>query len=785
MSLFQSPFLSPSSPSISHQSTLLRLTLFLIILFETVHFGFDLFHSPQTHHTLLLFRFLFTLASTVFSNALYKPTEATKSKIMSQYPTVSLLKILTLFLEFYCAIELCSPETLYMANKDTVSHILLEGTWRLFLWDQISPKRFIESHHLLLTIYLFCLGICYNQPFLFTLRVISQAFALLYFFGNSKQIERINHGKNPNHLEEEINNIQDIKLLSDVLNYLPEGLIIINSKSQIKFFNKTVQDILKLHDNFSFNDLNQNIFNLKFSNFLGNSEESLSPDGLHDTGVGYAKTSAEQFRNSQSLQDLVNLYMTHNTEFSLENSTVFTAKRNDQHNLELQFHYINGPNEKFLLGLIKDSTIFEQKTLLLEKEKLHYRDNLVSSFSHELKTPLNSTLGFLEQAMESSLIPNEVKQRLIKPALSSGKLLFLLVSDILDYSLILSNQIQLKITPRNPRDTVNHCLELVKLKATQKGLKITLDIEENDLPEVVNTDHKRLAQVLINLLNNSIQYTFKGNITISMSQSSENSLLISVQDTGIGMNRTTKQRVTNSLVQNELEGGSPGDSMGIGLGLFISNKLAKMLNPDSHKGLGFISEKETGSTFYFEIKDHQMKKKRLNQNFEDLSPRRIISGYELEPKTSLNVKIRQYNTRRIKNTFAESSKGEILNRPKVLIVDDEIFNITILENICKNCGVSTEKALNGQEALEKLNQGKYSLIFMDINMPVLDGYQATRKIGEMIKKGEMEDVTIIGVTAYVGWNKIEEGYKSGMTEILSKPVSKEVIKNILRKYKLI
>ena len=782
MSLFQLPFLSPSSPSISNQRTLLRFTHALIILFETVHFAFDLFYSPQTHHTLLLVRFLFTLASLVFSSTLDKLAEATKSKVLVQYPTVSLLKILALFIEFYSAIELCSPETLYLSTKDTISHILLEGTWKLFLWDQIFPKQFLESHHLLLTIYLFCLGITYQQPFLFTLRVVSQSLAVLYFFTDTRQIQRINHGKNPN-LQEEINNIQDIRLLGKALNYLPEGLIIIDSKAQIKFFNKTFQDILKLDDNFGFDDLNQHIFNLKFSNSLSKSEEHQSPNDLYQiSSLHSSRISTEKFHNVRSLQDLVNLYMTQNTEFS----TVFTAKCNDQqHNLELQFHYISGPNnnsdEKFLLGLIKDSTIFEQKTLLLEKEKLHYRDNLVASFSHELKTPLNSTLGFLEQAMESALIPTEVKQRLIKPALNSGKLLFLLVSDILDYSLILSNQIQLKITPRNPRDTVNHCLELVKLKATQKDLRIILDIEEN-IPEIINTDHKRFAQVLINLLNNSIQYTFKGDVTVSVSQSSENNLLISVQDTGIGMNKGTQQRVTNSLVQNELEGGNTEESMGIGLGLFISNKLAKMLNPESQKGLGFVSEKDTGSIFYFEIKDHQRIKRR---NFEDLSPKRIISGFELEPKTSLNVKIRQYNTRRIKNTFWEYSRGEIVSRPKVLVVDDEIFNITILENICKSCGVSTEKALNGQEALDKLKTGKYSLIFMDINMPVLDGYQATRRIGEMIKKGEMEDVAVIGVTAYVGWNKIEEGYNSGMTEILSKPVSKEVIKNILRKYRLI
>lgn len=128
---------------------------------------------------------------------------------------------------------------------------------------------------------------------------------------------------------------------------------------------------------------------------------------------------------------------------------------------------------------------------------------------------------------------------------------------------------------------------------------------------------------------------------------------------------------------------------------------------------------------------------------------------------------------------------------KALIVDDEIFNIIVLENFCKSLGIATEKAFNGREALNKLKVSCYDttfsikIVFMDINMPLMDGYETTIAINEMIERGEIEDVVVIGVTAYVSRDMIEKGIECGMKEVMNKPVTKEGLIGILRKYKFL
>ena len=387
--------------------------------------------------------------------------------------------------------------------------------------------------------------------------------------------------------------------------------------------------------------------------------------------------------------------------------------------------------------------------------------------------------------MDSPLIPSEAKEKYIRPALVSGRLLFFMVSDILDYSLILANGLRLNYKPQSVLKTINDCFEIIQPKFIEKNLRLHLTLEGN-IPPYTNTDHKRLSQILINLLNNSLQFTMKGEVEINVTRVSCGKLLISVKDTGIGMDKETQVKLESNLAKDYIDEKANHNSIGIGLGLFISNKLAKILNPDSQKGVKFVSSKNFGSTFYFEVKDYQ-------QQRHDLSPKRL-SGLEIEPHLNLNVKLRQYDTKKLKNCFRESLRGSGMNsldKVQLLIVDDEIFNIIVLENFCKALGVKTEKALNGQEAIEKLKlspKNSYSsikVIFMDINMPIMDGYQATREIHNLVEKGEIEDVTVIGVTAYISWDKIEKGYRSGMTEILNKPVSKETILNVLTKYKIL
>jgi len=270
----------------------------------------------------------------------------------------------------------------------------------------------------------------------------------------------------------------------------------------------------------------------------------------------------------------------------------------------------------------------------------------------------------------------------------------------------------------------------------------------------------------------------KGDLEVILTSSVEDSLIITVKDTGIGMDEKSQEKLQNNLDQEELNQKVNDSSIGIGLGLFISNKLVKMLNDGT--GLKFTSIPGKGSQFYFGIKNH-------NHRLEN-SPSNAgrLDRSEIEQIFNINTRVRQYSTKSLKNIFTGTNQRTF--QGKVLVVDDEIFNIKVIENFCKAAGIEVEKALNGREAIDKLRVSQsppIKMVFMDINMPVMDGYQATKEVHKMIENEEIEDVTVIGVTAYIAWEKIEKGYSSGMAEILTKPVSKDMIMEVFKKYRII
>ena len=716
-----------------------------------------------------------------------------KSENPIHWYVLSLVSLLTLGNEMKFVIMLqksnMSQETMNLLYDD----IILESFWKLFIMKLFPHKQLVKVIHFCVYGYLISLV---GTPKLFFntyTRIICQLISLFFLDLDSKSNfppENVKFEKRKKSLERAKS---DLKIFFQVLNHFSEGIIIFDSKGQKKFFNSSLLDVLETNENITLDELNKTLFDLQLREINKVSQEH-KPDSPVDSAQGLSvgleeNTYKERAQRISLLKDLY--YFSFNTPESSQYLTIFHAKQyhkhtQEWHNMQIQAKVILENEERYLLFFIKDLTEYDRRAINLEKEKLIYRDNLIASFSHELRTPLNSNLGFLEQSIDSSLIPDEAKEKFLKPALTSGKLLFFIVSDILDYSLILAHGLKLEIQSKSILQTVYECLELIQLKLLEKKIEFKLTFEGIG-PEKISTDHKRLSQILINLLNNAVQFTMKGKIEIIISWPSTTKLQISVKDTGIGMDSKTQSRLKNNLDQDELNERVNDWSVGIGLGLFIANKLSKMLNTDKQTGVKFCSTKGHGSTFYFEVKDQ----KTFQEVFE-LNPKRL-SGLELDQQLSLNTKVRQYHTPVLKNSFRLSARNSTVNsaiKTKVLIVDDEIFNIIVIENFCQSIGISTEKALNGQEAIEKLRNShdnglSIKIIFMDINMPVMDGYQATREIHKMTEKGEIEDVTIIGVTAYISWDKVEKGYRSGMTEILNKPVSKETITTVLKKYRAI
>jgi CheY-like chemotaxis protein len=260
-------------------------------------------------------------------------------------------------------------------------------------------------------------------------------------------------------------------------------------------------------------------------------------------------------------------------------------------------------------------------------------------------------------------------------------------------------------------------------ESTAKAKKLEFEINiSNNVPKYIVIDEKRLNQIIYNFIENALKYTFAGKISLNCQVKDSSQLEIKVIDTGIGIKSEKQQQIFIFETSNNYK------SDGIGLGLYISKMLALKMGG----GISFNSKEGLGSTFTLSL------------------PYKMRSSSDL----SLNSKC-----------------GLAIDKccPTVLIVDDNSFNLAVLESMLQKSNISCDRALNGQMALDKIVQSQrrkccapYALVLMDCNMPVMDGYEATERIVAMASKNEIAPTTVIGVTAYTSSEHLDNCIKSGM-----------------------
>ena len=342
-----------------------------------------------------------------------------------------------------------------------------------------------------------------------------------------------------------------------------------------------------------------------------------------------------------------------------------------------------------------------------------------------------------------------------------------------------------------------------------------------------STDHNRLKQIVLNLLSNAIKFTLEGKIKITAKldyiekQSSSPDLLapgmrkrlqISVEDTGIGMSPEDQAKLFHAFEKIGLGDRAAINSTGVGLGLVISNNLVKMLNhPDTDDNqIKVESEKDVGTKFSFTILEqeesglftikncHDENYTRLmeeqSQKHEELlaTDAELLGFKAIYFRTSFSSK-QDREQAKVGSLINKISKYEVCTCPSLLIVDDDIFNVTALETILKTLGYSCHTAFNGKQAIEKIverskNQkcgqncfGCYRAIFMDCSMPIMDGFEASRIIKGMMARKEIPDVPIVACTAFVQEKEKQRAQEAGMEFHLVKPLTQEKIKLILKK----
>lgn len=379
------------------------------------------------------------------------------------------------------------------------------------------------------------------------------------------------------------------------------------------------------------------------------------------------------------------------------------------------------------------------------------KTEFLANMSHEIRTPLNGVIGFSDLLMQSNL--TETQMEYMNTVNTSAKTLLDVVNDILDFSKIEAGKLELDIDNFKIKLLSNQVIEAIKYQTIQKKLELNITLSDN-LPQVVKGDKMRLRQILINLLGNAIKFTNKGFIelkieTLAVHKNGTNTLRFSVIDTGIGIDKRNQEKIFEAFTQEDST--TTRRFGGTGLGLTISNKLLGLMKSK----LNVVSELGKGSTFYFDV------------NFE-VNDESVLGTDNSATDHGLLLK--------------NMGNSELKQDTKILIVDDNSVNIFLSKILVKKIlpNAVIFEAVNGLDAVNKYSEQKPDIILMDVQMPVMNGYEATEAIRKLENSGFR--TPIIGLTAGVLLGEKEKCLDAGMDEYVSKPVVKETLEKMFYKW---
>ena len=409
----------------------------------------------------------------------------------------------------------------------------------------------------------------------------------------------------------------------------------------------------------------------------------------------------------------------------------------------------------FIEGIFIDITERKEKEKAIQDKEIAEASNkakseFLANMSHEIRTPLNAIVGFSNLLHDSKL--EKSQKDYVNTVNQSAQILLEVVNNILDFSKIETGKLELEFRKTDLFEIVNQIIDIIRFDSEQKGITLDLSIQ-SDIPKYVNVDTLRLKQILINLLSNAVKFTNVGGVQFNIELISKNTkkakIRFSVIDSGIGIKRNNQNKIFEPFSQEDSS--TTRKYGGTGLGLTISSNLLQLMDSK----LELNSDYKKGSNFYFDLE---------LKYFEES----IIDGINIDL-----IEVEYEN-------LSQTNRNIVFDRvKKILVVEDNKINMLLAKTLIKNImpNAIVYEALNGKIGLEKYNELNPDLILLDIQMPVLNGYETTIEIRKTDKK-----IPIIALTAGTIMGEKEKCIKAGMNDYISKPIIKDLFENILLRW---
>ena len=508
-------------------------------------------------------------------------------------------------------------------------------------------------------------------------------------------------------------------LYSEIINKIIDGVFIVNKNSKIEYFNSAAERI--------FDYSSDEIINHYASDLL-------------------TAESAELFKT------YVNLYLNFGDteeegDIGFETELIGLKKSHQPVNIKLGISKIeNEIGSRRLVCIVSDITQEKklQKELIKEKEKAEAaniaKSDFLANMSHELRTPMNGIMGLSELMLDTEL--SKEQKEYVKLIYNSSDNLLNILNDILDLSKIEAGMISVEDVPCSIKAAIDKVIKLYTPLIEEKGLQNIEVSYVDEIPECVLMDLSKVQQVLRNLVNNAIKFTDEGGVKIIV-ESKKSNIRFTISDTGCGIAEDRQQRIFQKFAQADES--TTRKYGGTGLGLAICREYINMIGGK----IGVESTVGLGSEFWFEIP--------------------LIAADQNEKPVNIS-----------KNR--DNTLHSIHFNKRILVVDDHPVNRMFAKKLLHKIGFTDiDEAEDGLSAIEMANKHEYFLIFMDCQMPNLDGYQATKLLRD-IEEHEGKHTNIIAMTANAMNGDREKCLEHGMDEYISKPIKTGKLIEVLKKF---